>query len=151
MRPHLLVSALLLSLLAALAPARAAERLSGPVAGLVTQVIDGDTLEVRVLVWLDQEVVTRVRIDGIDTPEKRGKCQREKDMAEQARQLTETLLAEPGVTLHDIQHDKYGGRVRARVLTRSGRDVGEQLIAAGLARPYGGKARQTWCSVAQLP
>ena len=151
MRPHLLVSALLLFLLAALAPARAAERLSGPVAGLVTQVIDGDTLEVRVLVWLDQEVVTRVRIDGIDTPEKRGKCQREKDMAEQARQLTETLLAEPGVTLHDIQHDKYGGRVRARVLTRSGRDVGEQLIAAGLARPYGGKARQTWCSVAQLP
>ncbi|WP_246148585.1 thermonuclease family protein [Skermanella pratensis] len=151
MRPHFLVSALLLSLLAAQAPARAAERLSGPVSGLVTQVIDGDTLEVRVLVWLDQEVVTRVRIDGIDTPEKRGKCQREKDMAEQARQLTETLLAEPGVTLHDIQHDKYGGRVRARVLTRSGRDIGEQLIAAGLARPYGGKSRQTWCSVAQLP
>lgn len=151
MRRHLLVTALLLSLFMPAIPARAAERLSGPVPGLVTQVIDGDTLEVRVLVWLDQEVVTRVRIDGIDTPEKRGKCQREKDMAEQARQLTETLLAEPGVTLHDIQHDKYGGRVRARVLTRSGRDVGEQLIAAGLARPYGGKARQTWCSVAQLP
>lgn len=151
MRRHLLITVLLLSLSAIATPARAAERLSGPVPGLVTQVIDGDTLEVRVLVWLDQEVVTRVRIDGIDTPEKRGKCQREKDMAEQARQLTETLLAEPGVTLHDIQHDKYGGRVRARVLTRSGRDVGEQLIAAGLARPYGGKARQTWCSVAQLP
>ncbi|UEM03503.1 thermonuclease family protein [Skermanella rosea] len=151
MRRYLLITALLFSVLAIPASSQAAERLSGPVPGLVTQVIDGDTLEVRVLVWLDQEVVTRVRIDGIDTPEKRGKCQREKDMAEQARQLTETLLAEPGVTLHDIQHDKYGGRVRARVLTRSGRDVGEHLIAAGLARPYGGKARQTWCSVAQLP
>ena len=53
---------------AAPAPAAAAEVISGPYAGVVTDVIDGDTLEVRVMVWLGQEVVTRVRIDGIDTP-----------------------------------------------------------------------------------
>jgi micrococcal nuclease len=114
-------------------------------------VIDGDTLEVRVMVWLGQEVVTRVRIDGIDTPEKRGKCQREKDMAEQARAMTEQLLADSEIALYDIQNDKYGGRVRARVVTRSGEDIGQMLIKSGLARPYKGEARQPWCSVAQLP
>ena len=133
------------------APATATEVIAGPYTGVVTDVIDGDTLEVRVMVWLGQEVVTRVRIDGIDTPEKRGKCQREKDMADQARLMTEQLLADDRVTLYDIQHDKYGGRVRARVVTRSGEDIGQMLIKSGLARPYKGEARQPWCSVAQLP
>ena len=133
------------------APATAAETISGPYTGVVTDVIDGDTLEVRVMVWLGQEVVTRVRIDGIDTPEKRGKCQREKDTAEQARIMTEQLLTDAQVALYDIQHDKYGGRIRARVVTRSGEDIGQMLIKSGLARPYKGEARQPWCSVAQLP
>jgi len=133
------------------APATATETIPGPYSGMVTDVIDGDTLEVRVMVWLGQEVVTRVRIDGIDTPEKRGKCQREKDMAEQARVMTEQLLTDAQVALYDIQHDKYGGRVRARVVTRSGEDIGQMLIKSGLARPYKGEARQPWCSVAQLP
>jgi micrococcal nuclease len=133
------------------APATATETISGPYTGMVTDVIDGDTLEVRVMVWLGQEVVTRVRIDGIDTPEKRGKCQREKDMAEQARVLTEQLLTDAQVALYDIQHDKYGGRVRARVVTRSGEDIGQMLAKSGLARPYKGEARQPWCSLAQLP
>jgi len=142
---------LLAAILGTAGPSTAAERMPGPVWGQVTGVIDGDTIEVKLMVWLDQEVVTRVRIDGIDTPEMRGKCQREKDMAEQARQLTEQLLSQPEVALHDIQHDKYGGRVRARVITRSGQDVGQNLIDAGLARPYRGAARQPWCSVAQVP
>ena len=99
-----------------------------PTPALYTDVIDGDTLEVRVMVWLGQEVVTRVRIDGIDTPEKRGKRQREKDMAEQARVMIEQLLTDAQVALYDIQHDKYGGRVRARVVTRSGEDIGQMLV-----------------------
>ena len=145
------VALLAATFLGTVAPATAGETVSGPYAGVVTDVIDGDTLEVRVMVWLGQEVVTRVRIDGIDTPEKRGKCQREKDMADQARLMTEQLLADDRVTLYDIQHDKYGGRVRARVVTRSGEDIGQMLIKSGLARPYKGEARQPWCSVAQLP
>jgi micrococcal nuclease len=151
-RVLLIVLALLTSILgSAASPATATEVIFGPYAGRVTSVIDGDTLEVRVMVWLGQEVVTRVRIDGIDTPEKRGKCQREKDMAEQARAMTEQLLADSEIALYDIQNDKYGGRVRARVVTRSGEDIGQMLIKSGLARPYKGEARQPWCSVAQLP
>jgi endonuclease YncB( thermonuclease family) len=150
-RSRLAASALLLCSLATASPTLAADRMPGPLTGVVTQVFDGDTIEVRIAVWLDQEIVTRVRIEGIDTPEKRGKCQREKDMAEQARQMTESLVAEPIVILRDIQHDKYGGRVRARVSTLDGQDLGQRLIEAGLARPYRGEVRQPWCSVAQLP
>jgi micrococcal nuclease len=151
-RALLTALAFLTSILAIAAPpATATELIAGPYTGRVTNVIDGDTLEVRVVVWLGQEVVTHVRIEGIDTPEKRGKCQREKDMAEQARAMTEQLLADPEIALYDIQHDKYGGRVRARVVTRSGEDLGQMLIKSGLARPYRGEARQPWCSVAELP
>jgi micrococcal nuclease len=151
-RALLTALALLTSILAStIAPATATEVISGPYAGRVTNVIDGDTLEVRVMVWLGQEVVTHVRIAGIDTPEKHGKCQREKDLAEQARARTEQLLADSEVALYDIQNDKYGGRVRARVVTSSGEDLGQLLIKSGLARPYKGEARQPWCSVAQLP
>jgi endonuclease YncB( thermonuclease family) len=119
------VALLAATFLGTVAPAMAGETVSGPYAGVVTDVIDGDTLEVRVMVWLGQEVITRVRIDQ--------------------------LLADDRVTLYDIQHDKYGGRVRARVVTRSGEDIGQMLIKSGLARPYKGEARQPWCSVAQLP
>jgi micrococcal nuclease len=150
-RTLLIALAFVTATFGAAAPATATEVISGPYTGVVTDVIDGDTLEVRVMVWLGQEVVTRVRIDGIDTPEKRGKCQREKDMAEQARVMTEQMLTDAQVALYDIQHDKYGGRVRARVVTRSGEDIGQMLIKSGLALSYKGEARQPWCSVAQLP
>ncbi|MEZ5921165.1 MAG: hypothetical protein R3C60_07390 [Parvularculaceae bacterium] len=43
----------------------------------------------------------------------------------------------------EIEHDKYGGRVAAIVLRGDGEDVGDALIAAGLAIPYG--AAKPWC------
>ena len=51
----------------------------------VLRVIDGDTFEARLRVWPGLEVVTKVRLAGIDAPELSARCAREHALAAQAR------------------------------------------------------------------
>jgi hypothetical protein len=62
-----------------------------------------------------------------------------------ARDYTRALVAGKIVTLSAIQPDKYRKRVDAYV-SINGRDLGDALIAAGLARPYTGGHRAGWCN-----
>jgi endonuclease YncB( thermonuclease family) len=123
----------------------------------VVSVLDGDTLEVRVHIWLGQELRTRVRLAGIDAPELKGKCTRERDLARRARAYLLARLdpvdagAGAGggaVRLREVRYGKYAGRVLARVETLDGTDLGQELVAAGLARPYDGRRRASWCEAA---
>lgn len=118
------------------APAGASS-LPGPYTGTVLRVIDGDSLEARVTIWLGQEVVTVVRLAGIDTPELRGGCTSSRARAADARDFLIARLAAP-ITLTDIETDKYGGRVVARVRDASGQDLSTALLDAGLAQPFSG-------------
>ena len=127
----------------------ARERLPGPVQADVVRVRDGDTLEVKARIWLGQVIHTKVRLAGVDTPELRGRCDREQRMAEAARDFVKRKLSDRRVTLRDIRYGKYAGRVLARVITARGEDLGKTLIAAGLARPYRGRRRGSWCEQAQ--
>lgn len=116
----------------------------GPFFALVLSVYDGDTFNARIPIWANLEVVTAVRVRGIDTPEMRGKCQAEKDAALRARELLRQLLAAGRVELREVEPDKYGGRIDATVLV-DGLPVAEALVNAGLARRYAGGTRQGWC------
>ncbi len=128
------------------APVQAAPpALPGPIPAEVLEVLDGDTLLVRATIWLGQVVETHVRVDGLDAPEMRARCPRERELAESARDHARRLIGIAPVRLLDIQPDKYGGRVRARVLTGGGADLSAALIEAGLARPYHGEQRRPWC------
>ncbi len=142
--------AALLALSAALFPsaAVAAERLAGPVEAEVVRVIDGDSLVVRARIWLGQTVETHVRLAGIDTPELRGKCAEEKERAAAARDALALLVGHSPVRLSDVETDKYGGRVLARVATLRHGDLALALIAGGHARAYEGGARNGWCRLA---
>ena len=135
--------------LAALTGSAAAQgAISGPVEAEVVRVIDGDTVEVRAFPWLDVAVTTRVRVLGIDTPEKgaRAKCRAEAGLAERASAAARAALPEGAkVRLSDIQPDKYGGRVVASVEGVDGRDLATALLAAGLARRYDGGRKAGWC------
>ncbi len=133
----------------------AADRLPGPLPAQVVSVLDGDTLEVRVHIWLGQDLSTRVRLAGIDAPELEGKCDRERDLARRARAYLLARLdpvdAGAGaamVRLREIRYGKFAGRVLARVETWDGTDLGQGLLAAGLARPYDGRRRASWCEAA---
>ncbi|MCH7554742.1 MAG: thermonuclease family protein [Proteobacteria bacterium] len=121
------------------------DSIPGPVSALVLRVIDGDTIAVRARIWIGQSVETRVRIVGVDTPELRGKCALEIELAAAAREFVVEALGDQPVTLRDVRYDKFGGRVLARVESSTGKDIARLLIAAGLGRPYDGGKRAPWC------
>lgn len=117
--------------------AAAAEELPGPIPASVVRVVDGDTLEVRARIWLDQEVTTAVRLQGVQAPEtRRAPCPEHEEAGRAAKAFVEALGLSQ-VRLVDIDHDKYGGRVAARVILADGRDLGATLIEAGHAWGYG--------------
>lgn len=132
-----------------LAPGRLArasvEELAGPYRAELIEAIDGDTLAVRVRIWLGQEVTTHVRVAGVDTPELRGRCPEERARAEAARAALARIAAAGPLTLSDVRFDKYGGRIVARVTDATGADIATELVAAGLGRAYDGGAREAWC------
>ena len=85
-------------------------RISGPVLADVTKVTDGDTLEVRAYPWPNTVMELKVRMNGIEAPERgcRGPYPAARDAASQ-------FLTGKRVVLTNIQDDKYGGRVLADV------------------------------------
>lgn len=145
LRIPLWLATALAALVAASGDAGMRDTLAGPVAAEVVEIVDGDTLAVRARIWLGQELETRVRLAGVDTPELHGKCERERRLAAAARDFLETRLADRPVALRDVQFGKYAGRVVARVVTSDGQDLSDALIGAGLARRYGGGKRVPWC------
>ena len=127
---------------------QAGDQLPGPVHAHVVRVVDGDTIDVDAHIWLGQVVHTRVRIGGVDAPELRGRCDLERKLAVEARDAVASHLVGKRVRLWDLDHDKYGGRVVARVTWGSGNDLGQWLMERGLARRYDGSTRPMWCELA---
>nr|WP_281272410.1 thermonuclease family protein [Salinisphaera japonica] len=85
-----------------------------------------------------------MRVRGANTPEMRGQCQAEKDKARQAKQFTVAKLrGAQSIRLEHLGRDKYF-RIDSNVVV-DGRDLGQMLIGAGLARPYDGGTRKSWC------
>jgi endonuclease YncB( thermonuclease family) len=111
----------------------------------VLRILDGDTFEARVHVWPGIDITTKVRLRNIDTPELRARCPEERVKAEAAREALRVLLEEGDVMIMRVRLDKYGGRVVAEAGTRMTPDVGAAMIAQGLARPYAGGRRESWC------
>lgn len=143
-RRHFAIAGLLLACWPPGVAASEEATIPGPIPVTVIATIDGDTLEVSARIWPDQTVRTAVRLDGIDAPELRGDCDGERALAREARDVLATMAGRR-VLLLRVRHDKYGGRVVARVLDEHGGDVGDRLIAAGVARPYNGERRGSWC------
>ena len=114
----------------------------------ITRVIDGDTVEIAVD-FLPSPLPPKlsIRVIGVDTPEKapRAKCEAEAKKATEATRFTQRAVAEAKeVDIHIKSWDKYGGRVLGLVVL-DGNGLSEMLIDAGLARPYKGDAKQSWC------
>jgi micrococcal nuclease len=100
--------------------------------------IDGDTITCGKI---------HIRIVNVDTPElgAHARCPAEAELAERARRFTAEQLAGSKVEIRPDPkrpHDRYG-RTLARV-TVDGIDLGEALVAAGLAREWDGR-RRPWC------
>lgn len=86
-----------------------------------------------------------VRLYGIDTPEIRAKCKKEKDAAYIARDYVRNILENSSrVDLITPSRGKYF-RIVADVQA-DGKSISEELIESGLAVPYYGKNKiKNWC------
>jgi endonuclease YncB( thermonuclease family) len=128
---------------------------AGPFEAQTLRVVDGDTFRARVTVWFGQEIETSVRLRGIDAPERAARCAQEAAGAERATEALAELLQSGRVSLANVSSDKYFGRVVADVVVTapSGEfpptDVGQALLAQGVARPYDGRRRGGWCDQRQ--
>ncbi len=104
----------------------------------VTCVVDGDTF------WLNGE---KVRIADINAPETHSAgCAAEQELGDRATWRLIALLNAGPFTL-EIEGrptDRYGRALR--VVKRSGRSLGGQLVREGLAEPWQGR-RSNWCDL----
>jgi micrococcal nuclease len=97
---------------------------------------------------MDDRIISEkisIRVNGIDTPEIRGKCEKEKYDAQQAKEMVADILKDAKVvTLKNMQRGKYF-RIAADVMI-DGEDLGELLVEAGMAIRYdGGKKTHNLC------
>lgn len=115
---------------------------------VVTKVTDGDTIRVEAP-WLLPELgdTIAIRILGIDTPEKGGRAQCEKEAAlgEEATNFAKSIIkVGDTVQVNVLQWDKFGGRINADVFV-NGQNFSQMQIDKGLARAYFGDKKQSWC------
>jgi endonuclease YncB( thermonuclease family) len=111
----------------------------------VISVYDGDTF--RVNIDSLPPIVGKnipIRVNGVDTPEIRGKCQYEKDLALEARDFVRAKLANAKeIKLTNLQRGKYF-RVVANVVV-DGVSLEQELLDNKLAYEYSGGKKLSWC------
>lgn len=106
---------------------------------------DGDTCYITMPALPQSLSKMSVRILGIDTPEIKGKCSKEKGMALLGRKFANNLFKNArDIEFKNLKWDKYGGRVLADVYL-DGNSYSELIIKQKLARPYDGGAKKGWC------
>ena len=86
-----------------------------------------------------------IRVNGIDTPEIKGKCEKEKYNAQQAQQMVADFLKDAEqIVLKSMERGKYF-RIAADVII-DGENLADVLVEAGMAVRYdGGKKTHKWC------
>ena len=136
---------LLLTLCLGALSAQAAPEYGTVTVSKVISVYDGDTF--RVDIDSLPPIVGKnipIRLNGVDTPEIRGKCQYEKDLAIEARDFVRNKLANAKeIRLTKLQRGKYF-RVVADVMI-DGVSLEQELLDNALAYKYTGGKKSSWC------
>ena len=113
----------------------------------IIKVVDGDTIETTLKGLPPPLNKFKVRVAGVDTPEKDGRaqCPEEAYLANQATAFTKYFVGNAKfMTVSSCHHDKYGGRIVCYVEVGK-KDLSTELIKAGVAREYYGDKKKSWC------
>ena len=107
----------------------------------VVSVYDGDTFKINLN--CDTNIFCNnvpVRVKGIDCPEMKSKTEKEKELAQQAKQFTKDFFESQPVNLSNCTRDKYF-RINCSVEV-NGQDLATLLLDKGLAYKYDGGTKQ---------
>jgi len=113
-------------------------------------VLDGDTIDVTIDLGFDLYKKERVRIAGVDTPEKRTRDLEEKALGIDAtnwlkEKLTETIKGDDELTIRTELKGgvgKYGRLLGWLYVGDDEFSLNEQMITEGYAWPYDGGTKQ---------
>ena len=106
----------------------------------VDRIVDGDTIDISIDLGFDLTKKERVRLAGIDTPEKRTKNEKEKEMGYQATEFLEMHLMEATKLTVKTEKDGKFGRMLGW-LYKSDEDtmsINQIMIDKGYAWAYDG-------------
>lgn len=115
--------------------------------GYIVKVYDGDTITLATrlpIVPLDKQPIYRfsVRLNGIDTPEIKGKDHDEKTAAVRARDFLSQHVMDKMVTLEDVKLEKYG-RLLATVISDKGDNMNKLMVKKRHAVAYDGGTKKS--------
>ena len=116
----------------------------------IVKVLDGDTIDVLIDLGFDLYKKERVRIAGVDTPEKRTRDLEEKELGIHATnwmkdKLTETIKGEEELTIRTELKGgvgKYGRLLGWLYVGEDAVSLNEQMITEGYAWAYDGGTKQ---------
>ena len=111
--------------------------------GQVIKVYDGDTITIASKLPYDSSPVYRfsVRLNGIDTPEIKGKNNDEKISAHKAQDALSKLILNKYVELKNIDNEKYG-RILADVYLGN-LHINKWMLDNKYAVPYNGGTKES--------
>lgn len=114
----------------------------------VIRIVDGDTIDIEIDLGFDLTKKERVRLGGIDTPEKRTKNLEEKAMGLEATEyLTALLDGAPQLTVTTEKDGKFGRMIGTLYLSPdmlpnsinpNGSSINQAMIDDGFAWKYDG-------------
>ena len=116
----------------------------------IVKVLDGDTIDVLIDLGFDLYKKERVRIAGVDTPEKRTRDLEEKELGIHATnwmkdKLTETIKGDEELTIRTELKGgtgKYGRLLGWLYIGEADVSLNEQMITEGYAWAYDGGTKQ---------
>ena len=116
----------------------------------IVKVLDGDTIDVTIDLGFDLYKKERVRVAGVDTPEKRTRDLEEKALGIDATnwlkaKLTETIKGDEELTIRTELKGgvgKYGRLLGWLYVGESNLSLNEQMITEGYAWEYDGGTKQ---------
>ncbi len=116
----------------------------------IVKVLDGDTIDVEIDLGFDLYKKERVRVAGVDTPEKRTRDLEEKALGIDAtnwlkEKLESTLAGDDELTIRTELHGgvgKYGRLLGWLYIGDSELSLNEQMITEGYAWEYDGGTKQ---------
>jgi len=117
----------------------------------VDRVVDGDTIDVTIDLGFDLSIKQRVRVAGVDTPEKRTRDLNEKKLGKDATYWLEDKLDDAVNDGFDLSirteldkgaTGKYGRLLGWLYVGNEGRSLNEQMVEEGYAWEYDGGTKQ---------